>query len=59
MKQRVSKSEIEMFIKSQIKAGDTKISDRKEGPNRVIITNRVRVTITPNSWVEIQPLNLK
>lgn len=59
MKLRISRSEVDSFISSLISKGDSKVSDKKSGTDRIIITTKVRIIAKCNGWVEVQPLNLK
>jgi hypothetical protein len=53
VKQRISKSEIDLLINSAIKRGEIKISDTKVGTKRYVKLSSTTYVFTDNGWMDI------
>lgn len=51
---RVSKPEIDLYVSRLKKQGQVVEKDYKVGRNRIIETDKVRITFKPNGWADIQ-----
>lgn len=51
---RISKPEIDLYVSRLKRQGQIVMSDYKEGRNRIIETDKVRIIFKPNGWADIQ-----